>query len=115
MAVKQQIRKIRHLKKYQPKYKHAHEKAVFKAAAIVKDTKNIVNEIDHQVRRVDVHCEIVRDICDYILFSPEEGAESWRLMIKFQKRFQTYFSFRSQNHQPYKPLNETNLFSFIII
>lgn len=52
MAVKQQIRKIRHLKKYQPKYKHAHEKAVFKAAAIVKDTKNIVNEIDHQVIKV---------------------------------------------------------------
>lgn len=49
MAVKQQIRKIRHLKKYQPKYKHAHEKAVFKAAAIVKDTKNIVKDIDHQV------------------------------------------------------------------
>nr|XP_039248070.1 LOW QUALITY PROTEIN: dynein beta chain, ciliary-like [Styela clava] len=48
LAVKQQIRKIRHLKKSQPEYKHAHEKAVFKAAAIIADTKKVVKEIDSQ-------------------------------------------------------------------
>ena len=58
MAVKQQINKIRHLKKYQPKYNHAHEKAVFKAAAIVRDTKNIVTEIDHQVESYHIMLQL---------------------------------------------------------
>nr|XP_018669150.1 dynein heavy chain 9, axonemal [Ciona intestinalis] len=47
-AVRKQIRKIRHLKKSLPEYELAHEKAVFKAAAIVADTKTVVKEINIQ-------------------------------------------------------------------
>jgi len=47
--VKSQIKKIKHLKKALPEYQLAHEKAVFKAAAIVADTKKVVKEIDVQV------------------------------------------------------------------
>ncbi|CAK8694749.1 unnamed protein product [Clavelina lepadiformis] len=47
-AVRRQIKKIRYLKKTLPEYQLAHEKAVFKAAAIVADTKKVVKEIDVQ-------------------------------------------------------------------
>lgn len=48
-AVRKQVKNIHHLKKSLPEYQVAHEKAVFKAAAIVADTKKVVKDIDVQV------------------------------------------------------------------
>ena len=49
-----QIRKIHHLRRVMPEYELAHEKAVFKTAAIVADTKKIVKEISVNVSLVEI-------------------------------------------------------------
>ena len=50
-AVNKQIKTIFYLKKSLPKYELAYEKALFKKAAIVADTKKIVKEISEHVTR----------------------------------------------------------------
>ena len=103
------MKKIRHLRKALPEYELAHEKAVFKAAAIVADTKYIVKNIDVNVRYNLKSYDLFRKnctLCNCLLKVYLETYWTRALFLKlvfyhectckFSRLYQSYVHYKSQ-------------------